>query len=89
LGHPSARVAFLVPVGTHWVIHLRGDHEFIATTGDCFADNFFAFTAGVRVGSVDEVDASVKSFVDDANAFGMIGVAHLSKHHCAEAVTTD
>jgi hypothetical protein len=89
LGHPSARVAFLVPVRTHRVIHLRSDYEFIATTGDCFADYLFAFASGVRVGSVDEVDTRIKGFVNDAYAFGVIGIAHLAEHHCAEAVAAD
>ena len=63
------------------------NHEFVATAGNCLANDLFAFAAGVRVGSVDEVDAGIKSFVDDANAFGVVGVAHLAEHHCAEAIT--
>jgi len=78
-----------IPIATHRVIHLRGNHQFIASSGDGFAHDLLALATGVGIGGIDEVDPGIERLVDDADAFGVVGVAHLPEHHRSEAITTD
>ena len=69
-----------------WLKNLRRHDDIVATTFERFGDDRLGLTARIRVGRVDKIDAGVERAVNDAHAVVVIGVAHRSEHHCAEAV---
>src|SRR5438876_351239 len=89
LHDPAARVAPLVLVGAHLIVELGCQHDVVAPSLQCRADDLFAFTERVDVGGVDEVDAAVERALDDAFTRTMVGVAPRSEHHGSEAEATD
>jgi hypothetical protein len=71
---PAPRVAASVGTLAHREVHLRREHDVIASAAQRLADNLLGLAAGVHVGGIDEVDALAEGRVDDADAVVMLGL---------------
>jgi plasmid stabilization system protein ParE len=68
---------------------LGGEHHVVAASLERLADDLLRFAVAVRVRRVDEVDAEIQRLVDHADAFVVIGIGDLPKHHRAQTVRAD
>jgi hypothetical protein len=89
LHDPASRIALLVRILAHGSVHLGGQHYTVASAFQRLADNLLRLAAAIPVGGVDEVDAEIQSFVDDADAVVVVGIAQSAEHHRAQAVRAD
>src|SRR5580692_741852 len=85
LDDPSPRAATVVGPVIHWHEELRRQHDIVATPLQSLTDNLLRYTAGVRVGGVDEVDPGIEGAVNDADGVGAVVVAPRPEHHRAQA----
>jgi hypothetical protein len=90
LGHdPAPRVAPLVGIIAHRLVHLGRQDDVVAAPLECLAHDLLGLAVGVGVGGVNEVDPRVKRLVDDADRVVVVGVADGPEHHRAQCVGTD
>jgi hypothetical protein len=89
LHYPASRIALLVRILAHGPVHLGGQHDVVAPAFQCLADDLLRLAAAIPVGGVDEVDAGVQGFVDDADAVVVVGIAQSAEHHRAQAIRGD
>ena len=65
-------------------------HDVVApSAGERLAHDLLRLTAGVDVGSIDEVDPRIQRAMDDPDRVVMIGVAKGAEHHRAQAQRAD
>jgi hypothetical protein len=67
-------------------MELSGQHNAVAAPLQCLAHDLLGLARAVAICGVDEVDAGIQSFVDDAYAILVVGIAYPSEHHGAQAV---
>jgi hypothetical protein len=86
---PPARRAPPVRGLAHGIGELRREHHVVPAALQRLADDFFGLTGGVHVGRVDQVDAGLERFADDADRVVVVAVAEGAEHHGAESVRAD
>ena len=89
LHDPASRISLLVRILAHRPVHLGGQHDVVAPAFQCLADDLLRLAAAISVGGVDEVDAGVQGFMDDADAVVVVGIAQSAEHHRAQAIGAD
>jgi hypothetical protein len=70
-------------------VHLGGQYDVSAPAFQRLADDLLRLAAAIPVGGVDEVDAEVQGFVDDADAFVVVGIGQSAEHHRPQAIRAD
>jgi hypothetical protein len=83
LHNPLARLALLVRALRGRIAEFCGDHPTVASIRNRAADDFLRASCVINVSCVDEIDALVERFVDDALRGCLIGLA--TKHHGPQA----
>lgn len=83
LDDPLARLALFVGTLLCRVAELRRHDPIVALAGYRATDHLFGASGMIDVGGIDEVDALVERFADDALGRRFVSLA--TEHHCSEA----